>query len=127
MLAPSRSEDGFGLMEVIVALAIAAAAMTALLRAEGGALNAAGRVQSYDLALRHARAHLDALGSEGGLASGQTRGSYGNGIGWHLSIAALTADVPPAERMYWVVLTALDRSNRTLVKLETAKPGREAQ
>lgn len=122
-----QSENGFGLMEVIVALAIAATAMAALLRAEGGAIGAAGRVQSFDFALRQARAHLDALGSEGLLATGQTRGSYGNGIGWHLSIAALTGDVPPAERMYWIVLTALDRSNRTLVKLETAKPGREAQ
>lgn len=122
-----RSEAGFGLMEVIVALAIAAIAMGALLRAEGGALGAAGRVQTYDLALRQARAHLDALGSEGRLASGQTRGSYGNGIGWHLSISPLTADPPPGERAYWVVLTALDRTDRVVVKLETAKLAREAQ
>lgn len=129
--APDK-ESGFGLLEAIIALAIVSLALGALTRAQGTALRAAGRVELHQAALRDARAHVDSLAAGGSLRSGTTAGTYADGLGWRLNVAALGKAAAPTGDTgeilpYWIVLQVADRLNRPLVQLETAKLAREAQ
>jgi prepilin-type N-terminal cleavage/methylation domain-containing protein len=124
MSRANDSDAGFGLIEAIVALAIASLALTALYRSLGGAVRAAASVQEYASAVVLARSHLDSLGSDGSLEPGATSGAYANGLQWRLNVASLTnlpPDVGSPFRPYWLILNVLDRNRRPLLTLETAK------
>jgi hypothetical protein len=117
-------EDGFGLAEAIVALAIIALALPACYRAMGGAFRASAGVKTHEAALSLARTQLDTLGADGRMQEGTFLGSYANGLKWRLTSSALSAEGNGAQgnsRPYWVVLEVFDRSERRLLKLETAK------
>jgi general secretion pathway protein I len=132
-------DGGFSLIEVIVALAIVAFALAAFGQTLGGAYRVSGRTHLQAAALAYAQAHLDTLGADGTLASGDSTGRYANGMPWRLSIAPLAAlgpgslaDVRPkaaADELapWWIVLEAFDAGGGTeLVRLETAKVLRAA-
>ena len=129
-IAPDH-EAGFGLLEAIIALAIAGLALGALTRVQAAALRAAGRVELYQAALREARTHLDSLAVDGTLRTGITGGAYAGGLAWRLDVSPLTKSAPagqPGESFpYWIVLNVADRLNRPLLHLETAKLAREAE
>lgn len=137
-----KSEAGFSLIEVIVALAIIAFGLAAFSHAIGGTYRAAQRTKLQAITLSHAQSHLDSLGADGPLADGQSSGKYADGMPWRLTITALTSetkdrdepDSDPAQsrpvapggdaRPYWVVLETFDRQGVALVRLETAKVAR---
>ena len=130
MTGARQTDAGFGLLEAIVALAIASLALTALYRSLGGAIRAAGRVQEHEAALVLARSHFDSLGSDGFLQVGTSAGAYANGLAWRLNVSTLstkTSDTAATYRPYWLALEVFDRSRTSLLKLETAKVAREAQ
>ena len=122
-------ERGFALLEVVVAMAIAGLALSAIYQTIGGSLRAASRVQIQRSALLAARAHLDTLGSDGTLASGIETGTYDGAIRWRLSVTDLSSKPKDANalRPYWIALQVTDRAGANLLKLETAKTAREAQ
>ena len=127
MKGPPSSDNGFGLFEAIVALAIASLALSALYRSLGGAVRAAGTVQEHGTVLAMARSHFDSLGSDGLLQAGATSGAYGNGATWRLLVTPLSnqpVGVGPKMRPYWLSLEAFDRRRNLLLKLETAKVAR---
>ena len=129
MNRPKTSDAGFGLVEAIVALAIASLALTALYRSLAGAFRAAARVQIHEAALVLARSHFDSLGSDGVLQVGKFSGSYVNGLQWRLNVSALatrTSRVGGPDRPYWLVLEVFDRGGAVLLDLETAKMAGEA-
>jgi prepilin-type N-terminal cleavage/methylation domain-containing protein len=118
------TESGFGLMEVIVALAIIAVALPICYRAMGGAFRAQVRVTAHEGILFRARSQLDALGASEKLRAGTFSGSYGKGVSWRLTVTPLDgegAGQGPAPRAYWVVLEAFEAGRRPLFKFETAK------
>ncbi len=121
--APS-SDDGFGILEAIVALAIAALALGALYRTTGMALRAADRSKQHLQALALAQSHLGSLGVTTPLAPGDTRGTYSDGTSWHLSITSLArAGSPDPAPPVWIVLETFDRSGARLTRLETSRTG----
>ena len=127
MKGPLSSDQGFGLFEAIVALAVASFALTALYRSLGGAIRAASTVQQHETVLAFARSHFDSLGSDGVLQAGTTSGTYGNGLMWRLIVTPLSTqpvDIGPRTRPYWLALEAFDRNRNLLLKLETAKVAR---
>jgi general secretion pathway protein I len=77
---------GFTLLEVVVALAIAAIALVGLFQAGSGglfAVDTAGRVQE---AIQRAQSHLAAVGRDASLAQGDFTDDDGGGYRWRLSV-----------------------------------------
>src|ERR1700738_1097327 len=85
MVAESTSQDsGFTLLEVVVALAIAALAIVGLFQAASGgllAVNTAGRVEE---AVQRVQSHLAAVGRSAALIQGEFTDDDGGGYHWRL-------------------------------------------
>src|SRR6266404_5140552 len=85
MVAERTSQDsGFTLLEVVVALAIAALAIVGLFQAASGgllAVNTAGRVEE---AVQRAQSHLAAVGRSAALIQGEFTDDDGGGYHWRL-------------------------------------------
>jgi general secretion pathway protein I len=102
-----RRDDGFTLLEVLVALAIAALALGVLFRAGGGgllSLNTAGR---YEEAVSRAKSHLAALGSDVGFMEGNFDGDDGDGYRWRLHIAPVATSRSTSSDVASVTLYAI--------------------
>jgi general secretion pathway protein I len=84
--AEARREAGFTLLEVLVAFAIMAVAMTALLQAFGGGLVAARRTDAASQSLAAARSLLERVGSELPIESGTRTGGNAE-FQWQISVA----------------------------------------
>src|SRR4029077_853666 len=83
MLADRISQDGgFNLLEVVVAVAIAALAVVGLFQAASGgllAVNTAGRLEE---AVQRAQSHLAAVGRSAALIQGEFTDDDGGGYHW---------------------------------------------
>ncbi|HQT75520.1 MAG TPA: type II secretion system protein [Rhodopila sp.] len=77
---------GFSLLEVMIALIIAALATTALLRAAGISLSATTEAALYEQAIVRAKSHLDAATQGGALRAGDWQGDDGGGFHWQLRV-----------------------------------------
>lgn len=128
MRKAASSDAGFGLIEAIVALAIASFALTALYQSIGSALHAAARVQVHDAALVYARSQLDTIGTDGRLQAGVSSGKYGNGLTWRMTVLNL-ATGPNASnnpsQPFWIALDVFDLDGVSLLNLSTAKVSSE--
>src|SRR5271165_5514047 len=81
---------GFTLLEVVVALAIAAVALVGLFQAGSGglfAIDTAARVQE---AVQRAQSHLAAVGRDAGLVAGEFTDDDGGGYRWRLRVQPVT-------------------------------------
>lgn len=78
---------GFTLLEVVIALAIAALALVVLFRAGGDGLFAAATASRAEEAVQRAQSHLAAIGRDAPLLEGQSDGDDGGGYRWHLRVA----------------------------------------
>lgn len=123
----SDRDDGFTLMEALVALAIVGIAMAAFYRAVGANYGTQARLANLSASVELARSQLDALGVLTPMQPGSSDGAYKTGFRWHLDVVALPSDeastspqggVPPA---FWVVLRVVDQRGRAVVQLETAR------
>ncbi len=122
-------ESGFALLEVIVAIAIAALALATIYRTMADGFRSASRVDTLQAAVVASRSHLDALAADGTLNPGTSTGAYANGIRWRLSVTDLSTKTLQANalRPFWIKLVATDKAGVPLIELETAKLAREAQ
>ena len=84
-------DDGFTLLEVLVALTIAALALIAMFRAGGEGLVAVGTASRYEEAMQRAQSHLAALGRDTALLQGDSEGDDGGGFRWRLRIAPVAS------------------------------------
>ena len=123
---PVRDEQGFALFEAIVALALAALALSAIYRSVGDAVRAADAVRTKSSGLALARTQLGSLAADGTIQPGVSTGTYANGSTWRLTVSPLTRRAAGnAAQPYWVVLEAFDRRGGPLVRLETARVARD--
>jgi general secretion pathway protein I len=79
---------GFTLLEVLIALIIAALATAALLQAAGTGLQATSRAALIDQAVVRARSHLDTATHGGKLQAGDWQGDDGGGFHWQVRVVA---------------------------------------
>jgi general secretion pathway protein I len=85
------SAEGFTLLEVVVALAIAGLAFALLFRAGSSGLLAVDTAGTVEEAVERAQSHLAALGRDAALVEGERSGDDGGGYRWWLSIHPIAA------------------------------------
>jgi len=117
-----RGEAGFTLVEVLVAFAILSMALAGLYQALAGAHRGDARTKTYMQALAFARAHLETVGMEPPPAAGQSSGVYAEGLAWRLSVERAGAGGRKGQA-FRVVLEALDKAGKPLLRLETFRLG----
>ena len=88
---------GFTLLEVVVALAIAAVALVGLFQAGSGGFFAVDTAARSQEAVQRAQSHLAAVGRDAALVQGDFTDEDGGGYRWHLSVRpAATRQLPAA-------------------------------
>jgi general secretion pathway protein I len=90
-----RHNDGFALLEVLVAFIIAALALGLLFDAAAGSLTAVRTAGRTEEAVSRAKSHLAALGRGVMLADGTFEGDDGDGYHWRIRSAPVAKSVPP--------------------------------
>ena len=112
-----RPAAGFTLIEVLVALAIAALGLGALIAAVGAGVGNAKLADQYIEATRRAQSHLSTLGTLTPLRPGIQSGDDGGGYSWRLRVSepVLHAGAPPSAAqkplgLYTVEITLIWRS-----------------
>jgi general secretion pathway protein I len=108
-----RSDTGFTLLEVVVAVAIAALAMVGLFEAGTGGIFAVDTAAHAEEALERAQSHLAAVGRDAALVQGDLSGDDGGGYRWQLSVR------PVAQRQ-GVAADGITPQNTTLFSIEVA-------
>src|SRR6478672_5521266 len=83
-------DNGFTLLEVVVALAIAGLALVGLFRAGSGGLLAVDTAARAEEAVQRAQSHLAAVGRDAALVEGEFTGDDGAGYRWTLRVRPLT-------------------------------------
>ncbi|HUA76097.1 MAG TPA: type II secretion system protein [Acetobacteraceae bacterium] len=98
-----KGEDGFLLLEVLVAFVIAALALAVLFEAAGAGLRATSVASRYEQAVARARSHLAAMGGAASrLVPGIQSGDDGSGFRWQVQVTPLSALAlagPPARQL----------------------------
>jgi general secretion pathway protein I len=125
----TSKSDGFTLLEVVVALAIAAVALVGLFQAGSGGLFA------VDTATR-AQSHLAAVGRDAALVEGDFTDDDGGGYRWRLrvrpvatrQVLAARGNANATETLFDVEVAILwaGRSGDRSVVLKTLRPGTAA-
>ena len=82
-----QGEHGFTLLEILIAFAIAAAALSMLVQAAAEGRRAVATALRYEDAVSRARSHLD--GAYAALVPGDQDGSDGRGFRWRVAVRAL--------------------------------------
>jgi general secretion pathway protein I len=120
----TRSDDGFTLIEVLVAFMIVALGLTMLYTALAGHSRQTYEADLRERAMAHVLSQLDAIGVSAPLEPGTSRGTYPGGLSWQLSVAPLDGPVlalPRQPEPLRVVLEAFDRSGRRIAVLRSIK------
>jgi general secretion pathway protein I len=91
----SAREAGFTLIEIIVALAIAALGLGALMAATGQGLHNVGAANLYIEATRRAQNRLDMIGLGKPAVAGEQSGDDGQGFVWRVKVAPVISRAPP--------------------------------
>ena len=86
MSADLRRGGGFGLLEVVVALAIAGLALVGMFQAGSTGLVTADIAARAEEAVERAQSHLAAVGRDAALSAGQFTDDDGGGYRWRLSV-----------------------------------------
>lgn len=79
--------NGFTLLEVLVAMAILSVSLVIVLQLFSGGLHSSGISEDYTRAVFHARAKMEEVLTSESLAPGEWSGDFGDGFGWRVSIA----------------------------------------
>jgi general secretion pathway protein I len=115
-----KSASGFTLLEVVVALVIAALALVVLFRAGGDGLFAVAAASRAEEAVQRAQSHLAAVGDDVALVPGESDGDDGGGYHWRLSIKPVARWRLPAENGVAAITTTLFD-----VEVAVSWPGRD--
>jgi general secretion pathway protein I len=91
-----RGDGGFTLLEVIVAVALAALALVALFQAGSAGLLTVSEATRTEEAVNRAQSHLAAFVGAGTITPGESDGDDGDGYRWRLSARPIASQPPAA-------------------------------
>ncbi len=118
-------QNGFTLLEVLVAFTIMAVMLASLLQAFGGGLRNLDRAQDYAVATMQARSVLTQVGSVIPLQPGTYDGELDNGSRWQVVVEERAADAPrlgeAVELVDYVVDVAVTWQEERSVTLRTLR------
>lgn len=115
-----QNEDGFTLVEVLVAFAVLSLVLVGLYEAMAGAYRGQARIKAYEQALDFARTHLETIGIEEPLQIGKTTGRYSDRFGWRLTVEEIDLKAYKA-KAFRIVLEPLDQAGQSILTLESFK------
>ncbi|HEY7550098.1 MAG TPA: hypothetical protein VH913_11350 [Hyphomicrobiaceae bacterium] len=124
-----RSEGGFAILEMLVALAIVALALGVLLAVLTDGIRRQGRAERLASAVLDAQSLLARVGADAPLRAGVTGGTLANGLRWQLRVepygdgADRKAWPAAAYRVLVEVMAEDDDPNVPLVRLATLRLG----
>jgi general secretion pathway protein I len=100
MSAARRGQRGFGLFELLVALALVAASVAVAFRVVGASTRGAGDAERYTRAVLLAESRLAELDASGPLRPGESTGESGDGFLWRVSVRPYqVSQGPPAPNL----------------------------
>lgn len=121
-MSTDNGEDGFTLIEVLVAFAITALGLTTLYSTLGSSWRNAADARFAEETLSHARSHMALISGGATPANAPPTGQYDNGAPWRVAIRPLAikdAPVGMPSRPILITLEAFDPSGRKIVALKT--------
>ena len=111
----SRSESGFSLIEVVVALAIVALMLGVIYQVASGSVRSTSSTDNYLRALAMAQSRLAEISAQSVLKVGTTLGSS-DGVAWSRSVRLYSAPQPtPDTRLYEVTVAAQRRGSKVVL------------
>ena len=111
-----RTQKGFSLIEVVVALAIVALMLGAIYQVSNGAVRSTVRTDNYLRALAMAQSRLAEASAMPVLKVGTVLGST-DGVAWSTSIKPFAAPPPsPQTRLYQVSVTATRSGSKVMLE-----------
>ncbi len=111
---PVPHTDGFTLLEVMVALAILAIALTSIYRMQGQTLMMSGSARFYSLAPELAQAKIAEVERKSFTEIADGSGEFGDaypGYGWELSIEDLPTELITSEKYHLVRIKVVITEN----------------
>jgi len=99
--------NGFTLLEVVIALAIAGLALVGLFRAGSGGLFAVDTAARAEEAVQRAQSHLAAVGRDASMTEGEFTGEDGGGYRWRLRVRPLSVRQAPGQNSGSLASTTL--------------------
>ena len=117
-------EEGFFLLEVLVAFTIIAFGLVMFSAALTTQYRQLAEISMRESTLTHAQSHLETLGAAASLRPGDSTGTYVNGARWRLAVGEVaTGDggAKPSAHPLLVVLEAFDRAGHRVVHLKSVK------
>ena len=114
--------NGFTLLEVVVALAIAGLALVGLFHAGSGGVFAVDTAARAEEAVQRAQSHLAAVGRDADLVEGELTGDDGAGYRWSLSVRSVSSRQSPGRDG-----TSLATTTLFSVEVTISWPGRAGE
>src|SRR6478672_6567641 len=106
-------DNGFTLLEVVIALSIAGLALVGLFRAGSGGLFAVDTAARAEEAVQRAQSHLAAVGRDASMTEGEYTGEDGGGYRWRLRVRPLAERQAPGQN-------GVSQASTTLLEVEVA-------
>ncbi len=116
-------DDGFTLIEVLVAFAILSLALAGLYDTLGGAYKSANASRMQEEALAAGRGLLDRIGADMPVSAGRFAGTLSDGSPWQVVVSLIPtgASAVPLYQRFAVVFNARDAKGRLIVVLKTIR------
>jgi general secretion pathway protein I len=89
-------QNGFALLEVLIAFAIAAMALGLLFQAASSSGGAAKQAGNYEEAVSRAKSHMAAVGRDSDIVPGENGGDDGSAYRWRVKISPSAVAQAPA-------------------------------
>lgn len=94
-LTRSKNQQGFSLLEILVAFSILALSLGIILKIFSAGLQTASLAENYTLAVEIAESLLAKTGEEEKLALGESSGQENEYFNWRVQVTAMELDISP--------------------------------